>query len=629
MPGGLLSILSYGCNDLYLTGSPQITFFKVVYRRHTNFSIESIEVGYNTSTTFDKEYEIIIPRIGDLVSKTYLKIVLPQTSFSKNKLGLKISSPNNQDKDDAKDNYKVVINFMIFNIKAYRNAFNNIKIENITTTQMLTDIKAVFNSTTKVLSGDIITANTSINNYNTLTEKYNDKTNQTKMKIYTMMNLANIKNILDTYILNPQITPNNLFTLIQSSLDMSIKCQKYFWNEYNKLKLQNDLDATNNLKFAWNENIGYNIIEYIDITLGGESIDRIYGEFLEIDSQLSETILMKNIHNSLIGDTRILTNYDKNPKAQSETIYIPIKCWFSNNIGSAFPLIASQYSDLIIKIKFRSINQCAYIENINGELDIYGNPIQYSLQDLWEDNGLSFQSSLYVDYIYLDGLERRKFAQSSHEYLIETIQTVREKISNLDFKKKASLDELRSTSQMNETADYTFQLDLKHPCKELVWVLNKYIYTENKDGLLRCYFNKFGIDLYSNENTIKNGTITFNGYSKLNRNVGTDKYFNLIQPYQHRTKTPNAGIYLYSFSHSPEDIQPSGTCNFSRFATQQLLLTIKEKAFYYALSDINNITINSLQDILKYTDLELILFAKSYNVIRIHGGFSGLAFSFN
>ena len=70
MPGGLLNILCYGCNDLYLTGAPQITFFKTAYRRYTNFAIESVEVKPNTNTNFGEEISFIIDKNGDLISKT-------------------------------------------------------------------------------------------------------------------------------------------------------------------------------------------------------------------------------------------------------------------------------------------------------------------------------------------------------------------------------------------------------------------------------------------------------------------------------------------------------------------------------------------------------------------------------
>lgn len=632
MPGGLLSILSYGCNDLYLTGAPQITFFKIVYRRHTNFSIESIQVGTNHMSNFGKEYEIIVPRIGDLVSKTYIKILLPEVYFSKQKIGGVLSTQNTPNKITSQEEYNTVLQFMIFNIQSYRSAYKNIKVVNITSKQILTDIFKCFTSTSKTTDDIVISGLDAENKYTKLSDKY---TYTNYRDIYNMIYLSNIYKILLPYlqnntIVNVNISPSDLYSLIQNAMEMSIKCQRYFWNQYNKYKLLNDSESTNNLKFAWNEHVGYNLIEYVDITLGGESIDRIYGEFLEVESQLTEHSTLKEIHSSLIGNTDILTRYDQNPKASTEAIHIPLKCWFTNNIGSAFPLIASQYSDLIIKIKFRSINECAYVENINGTIDIYGNPIEYSLEDLWNDSGYTFESSLLIDYIYLDGLERRKFAQSSHEYLIESIQTVQEILKNPEFELKASKNTLTFDSVMNQSMDYSIQLDLKHPCKELIWVLQKNIYTEDKDGILRCYFNKFAINTNSNENTIIDATITLNGYTKLNRKVGTAKYFNLIQPYQHHTTTPNPGIYVYSFSLAPEEIQPSGTCNFSRFSSQQLIQKIKEEAFYYALSDINvSITPQSVNDKILYSDIKVILFAKCYNVIRIHGGFSGLAFSFN
>lgn len=628
MPGGILSILSYGCNDLYLTGAPQITFFKIVYRRHTNFSIESIEVGYNNSTDFNTEYEIIVPRIGDLISKTYLKIILPEVAFSKLKIGAQATNINPIDNV----NYITVKNFMIFNIQAYRNISKDINIQNITSRQIISDIKKCFESISNQISGS--SAKTA---YDNLTINYGDKTNsQYNFDIYNMLYLSNIYNIISPYItnnlvnLNIDITPSEIFTLAQNAVDMSIKAQRYFWQDYNNQNLANNLLSTNNLKFAWNENVGYNMIDHIDFTLGGELIDRVYGEFLEIYSQLTDTITLDNIHDSLIGNTEVLTTYDENSKALTEAINIPLKCWFTNNIGSAFPLIASQYSDLIIKIKFRSINQCAYVENINGQTDIYGNPIQYSLEDLWNDYGYKFESSLLIDYIYLDGLERRKFAQSSHEYLIETVQTVRETLSNPEFELKANNNTLRYDSIMNNSVDYSIQLDLVHPCKELIWFIEKNKYTEDKDGLLRCYFNKYALDINSNENPIYDGTITLNGYTKINRKVGIDKYYNVLQPYQHHTRGPNPGVFVYSFCIAPEDIQPSGSCNFSRFKSQQLIQKIKEQAFYYSLSDIDpTIVYNSSNDELEYTDIDVVLFARGYNVIRIQGGFAGLAFSFN
>ena len=82
MGGGLLQLVAYGAQDVYLTGNPQITFFKVVYRRHTNFSIESIKQTFNGSADFGQEFSSTIQRSGDLVSRMYLETTLPSINIS-------------------------------------------------------------------------------------------------------------------------------------------------------------------------------------------------------------------------------------------------------------------------------------------------------------------------------------------------------------------------------------------------------------------------------------------------------------------------------------------------------------------------------------------------------------------
>jgi len=78
MGGGLMQLVAYGAQDVYLTGDPQITFFKVVYRRHTNFALESIEQTFTGSTDLGKSVSCVISRNGDLVSGVHLQVVLPR-----------------------------------------------------------------------------------------------------------------------------------------------------------------------------------------------------------------------------------------------------------------------------------------------------------------------------------------------------------------------------------------------------------------------------------------------------------------------------------------------------------------------------------------------------------------------
>ena len=81
MGGGLMQLVAYGAQDVYLTGNPQITFFKVVYRRYTNFAIETVELSLNGTADFGKRVTVTITRNGDLVTRMYLRIELGQVTM--------------------------------------------------------------------------------------------------------------------------------------------------------------------------------------------------------------------------------------------------------------------------------------------------------------------------------------------------------------------------------------------------------------------------------------------------------------------------------------------------------------------------------------------------------------------
>ena len=82
MGGGLMQLVAYGAQDVYLTGNPQITFWKVTYRRHTNFAMESIEQTFNGQADFGKRVTCTISRNGDLAYRTYLQVTLPEIGSS-------------------------------------------------------------------------------------------------------------------------------------------------------------------------------------------------------------------------------------------------------------------------------------------------------------------------------------------------------------------------------------------------------------------------------------------------------------------------------------------------------------------------------------------------------------------
>ena len=356
MGGGLLQLVAYGAQDVYLTGNPQITFFKVVYRRHTNFSIESIVQSFNGQVGKDKRVTCQISRNGDLVHKLYLELD-GSSSFSK---------------EDG----------------------------------------------------------------------------------------------------------------------------------------------------AGKPGIGHAAIDKVELEIGGQLIDRQYGDWMHIWNELT------------LPEGKKVGFQEMTNKTGSK-LYVPLEFWFCRNVGLALPLIALQYHEVKVNIEFSS------------------------------GSGLT-GATLYADYIFLDTDERRRFAQLSHEYLIEQVQF---------------------TGQEQVGKGKAVKMSFNHPVKELIWRVNS-----------------------SNGNTyrtVDSAKLMLNGNDRFSQRDG--EYFTLVQPYQHHTNIPltGEGVHVYSFALKPEEHQPSGTLNMSRIDTASLL--------------IDN-TSGDDGDVMR-------LYAVNYNVLRILSGMGGLAYS--
>ena len=174
-------------------------------------------------------------------------------------------------------------------------------------------------------------------------------------------------------------------------------------------------------------------------------------------------------------------------------------------------------------------------------------------------------ASLWVDYIFLDTDERRRFAQMSHEYLIEQVQF--------------------TGSEQIGTSGNKVKLNLNHPVKELIWV------AKNSDAA--SAWNAF--------EKVEKVKLQLNGNDRFaERNA---EYFSLVQPYQHHENVPaDKHINVYSFGLKPEEHQPSGTLNMSRIDTATLHCTGS-------------------------SETPLSVYAVNYNVLRILSGMGGLAYS--
>jgi hypothetical protein len=281
---------------------------------------------------------------------------------------------------------------------------------------------------------------------------------------------------------------------------------------------------------AWTRNIGHVLIKEIDIEIGGQRIDRHYGQWMHIWQELTLTKEHEDGFNAMIGNTVELTT----PAASipAATLYIPLQFWFNRHVGLALPLIALQYHEVKINVEFRPFSEC-----IVGTAS--STPTLSS-------------ASIWVDYIYLDTDERRQFAQVAHEYLIEELQfTGAEGFSQTSVRQR---------------------LNFNHPCKELVWVAQ----LDSNASANRWTDFTDGSTPYNGADPLVDAKLQLNGHDRFATRKAS--YFNLVQPYQAHTRIPATGIYVYSFALKPEEHQPSGSVNMSRIDNATLQLTMASSA---------------------------------------------------
>jgi hypothetical protein len=330
------------------------------------------------------------------------------------------------------------------------------------------------------------------------------------------------------------------------------------------------------------EETAHNMIKSVELQIGEIIIDKHYDIWFSIwnaltlpkSKELSYYKLIGNINYipSLSADNKFILTQPTNT-LNDYTFYIPLQFWFCRHINLALPYCALQYNDIKLIIEFNTTNKI-----------------------ITDSKNLFMKSaSIDIDYIYLDNEERDKFINTSHEYLIEQLQ----------YNGNESLNKQKNIINM----------DFKNPIKELIWT------TTNNSSITNLDFRE---SLSSNKNPTESAKILLNGVELFNEKNG--RYFSEVQPYQHHSNIPHntlinkthyyhgaeyttytninstnftkRGINVYSFALKPEEIQPTGFCNFSKLDDASLVLNLTDTAY----SQGGN---------------KLHLFATSYNVLRI------------
>tara|TARA_B110001469_G_scaffold64555_1_gene61822 strand:- start:4703 stop:6001 length:1299 start_codon:yes stop_codon:yes gene_type:complete len=430
MGGGLLQLVSSGKQGKYLTSNPQISYFKQVHKKHTNFAIESIPLQFNQTVDFGLKSVCKVGRHGDLLNKCFLEISLP--------------------------------NF-----------------------------------------------------------------------------------------------PEN----ISAEKDIS-----------EEGKTAEEIQELEEGKIAWTNGIGNALIKEVQLLIGGEIIDRMDGQLLDIYSEFYLEEGKRNTYHKLIGYHKSYDGVNDNDKAMR--LYVPLEFWFCRNIGSSLPLVSMQYHDVEIQVEFRKFSECYYQ---SSEI-----PTPVSITSC----------RLYADYVYLDIDERKEFASRSHEYLI----TQHQKNDNNSIQ----------YSQKSVKID----LEFNHPVKSLFWFVKTL--TSDNDNLWFDYYPRLAVEptepLKKDElNFIDSVQLLLNGQERFNRRNG--EFFRYIEPYKRCRNVPDdKSVYNYNFGVNTCQFQPSGFLNFSRIDNSQLNIDIIDD--------------NTVQD----DTLYITIYAINYNVLKIHSGMGGLMY---
>ncbi|VBB18230.1 NCLDV major capsid protein [Yasminevirus sp. GU-2018] len=660
MVGGLINIVSYVSTDLYLTGAPQITFYKMVYRRYTNFAMESVYLDFVDNIKFGNESELVPPRIGDLLHKAYLHISIPSMSVTKNDVGIDTTDLQYvYINKSAVSNYeKIRTVYMKVMTDIYRIVYKAVNASNVTYAGLVRDVFDYVNSQTatqgllSAYDALLLETREALINNNDPRESILDSTRSNLWYILTHVNVSNLLSHaesiidLDVFELNTddylkeiqRLMKLSVFKDIELGFSFCKEVQKYFFDEYIKFTTSVSNDKNQNIRCAWVKNLGHSMIEYIDVYIGGKRIDRHWGVWIGVWHQLTSKHAQSEIYDRLIGNVEALTNFDNQEKPAYD-MYVPLSFWFNKFNGLSFPLVAMQYNDLRINVKLRKFEEVFFIERIykaqlNGSdvvltadiIDFIQNRSEngadleltsieqvkdISLSDIWDDKGKQLHGHILMDYIYLESAERKRFAQSGHEYLIERVQS--NEFDNVD------------------SVDYDVRLDFTNPSKEMVWVFTKDCVTENSDASTGCRWYDHSLK-FGSGNPVANAKLSFNNYIRIQKQDGI--YFDKYQPYVHHRVTPDDGINMYSFCLDPTQHQPTGSCNFTRLVDVRLFMKLNDQLFRYKDSQIYpydtdidfKITITDPEMLLEQIDIDYVKRTiREYKLISADSTLSNLA----
>lgn len=389
-------------------------------------------------------------------------------------------------------------------------------------------------------------------------------------------------------------------------------------------------DSSNGATFEpyWTHAVGQALVEKASFYIAGQCVDEILCEMAYVWEELSgapgKRLIEMTGKYDAIAALQVISRVPRR-------LYIPLYFWFTLNSGLALPLVSLNFHSVKIQVKFRGFLDLLKItegtqDDKNHTLaDVQeraphtaaswdkDNEVVNDISKLSALSNSSLSAKIMVTYVYLSQAERTKFAEGAFETVMAQHQYVQQ-----------SVDQTIS-SVYGIGSDKTVRNDLtfNHTVMELFWVVRmqnheSFVATTPATNMYNEWFNFGGpADLVTELpiDPIVKCRLLLNNSNRWEEREG--RYFRLVQPFQHHTNVPDKFIYCYSFAAQPQDIQPSGTCNFSRIDSTVLELTLDGRLFY-GPSSASNTDGNSACTVL--------IFARNWNVLRFKYGLGGVRF---
>jgi hypothetical protein len=514
--GALTQLIAQGALDQYLSASASFTFFKVRYNKHTNFAMEAISQPFSGAVSFGSECQITLNRNGDLIHFMYVVIDLPGITGcidTTEVCGVGASPfPCPENPCDPCQQ----------------------------------DDKAVY-------APYLSASDPGVQGMNAI-ETYN-------AGIETPLDAVMWQNAKARW---SRVTYNSCTSLscCEPATDCPWDCCPDLGGDGADCSSG---DCGSCVQWChWTNAVGQFLIRQARVIIGGSTIDTVYSDYLfmweeltgKAGKRLCEMIGKRYTRTQLICDSR-----------QNRTLWVPLPFWFTTHSGQSLALASLQFHGVMLSIDFAALRDCVIVSNENVKVTNCKTGCCLTPSDL--------SAHLETTYIFLDTVERDRFATTHYEVLIVQTQAFTRQTCN---------------------SQVSMQLNFNHPVIELIWAVRRKC-QENANN----WFNYSGLD---NKDAVHEAVLRLNNQERF-RKPGA--WFRLIQPYQHHTTIPDAFVYCYSFALHPEEPSPSGSCNFSRVDHVDFEL--------------------QLQDHLGSQQVTVLVFARNWNVLRFREGLAGTAYA--